>query len=128
VARRLRARRHERGALPLETIEARPVVRAGRVVELRPQEKDRARQLVEDFMIAANEATARFLQARGVPCLRRVVRSPERWDRLEALAASKGLTLPAQPDAAALAEFLLRMRAASPTASGFGRGQAAGRR
>jgi exoribonuclease-2 len=87
AARRLRARRHERGALPLETIEARPVVRDGRVVELRPQVKDRARQLIEDFMIAANEATARFLQDRDVPSLRRVVRSPERWDRLEALAA-----------------------------------------
>jgi len=65
AARRLRARRHERGALPLETIEARPVVRDGRVVELRPQDKDRARQLIEDFMIAANEATARFLQDRS---------------------------------------------------------------
>ncbi len=114
VARRLRARRHERGALPLETIEARPVLRDGRVVELRPQEKDRARQLIEDFMIAANEATARFLQDHGVPSLRRVVRSPERWDRLEALAASKGVTLPAEPDATALAEFLRRMRAADP--------------
>jgi exoribonuclease-2 len=114
VARRLRARRHERGALPLETIEARAVVRDGRVVELRAQEKDRARQLIEDFMIAANEATARFLQDRGVPSLRRVVRSPERWDRLEALAAGKGVTLPAEPDAAALAEFLRRMRAADP--------------
>jgi VacB/RNase II family 3'-5' exoribonuclease len=114
AARRLRALRHERGALQLETIEGRPVVRDGRVVELRPQEKDRARQLVEDVMIAANEATARFLLERGVPCLRRVVRSPERWDRLEALAASKGFSLPAQPDAAALAEFLRRMRAADP--------------
>ena len=114
AARRLRALRHERGALQLETIEARPVLRDGRVVELRPQEKDRARQLVEDFMIAANEATARFLQERGVPSLRRVVRSPERWDRLEALAASKGFALPAQPDAAALAEFLRRCRAADP--------------
>ena len=114
AARRLRALRHERGALQLETIEARPVLRDGRVVELRPQEKDRARQLVEDFMIAANEATARFLQERGVPSLRRVVRSPERWDRLQALAASKGFALPAQPDAAALAEFLRRCRAADP--------------
>ena len=114
AARRLRARRHERGALPLETIEARPVVRDGRVVELRPQEKDRARQLIEDFMIAANEATARFLQDRGVPSLRRVVRTPERWSRLEALAAGKGVTLPTEPDAGALADFLRRMRAADP--------------
>jgi len=114
AARRLRARRHERGALPLETIEARPVMRDGRVVELRPQEKDRARQLIEDFMIAANEATARFLQDRGVPSLRRVVRSPERWSRLEALAAGKGVTLPTEPDAGALADFLRRMRAADP--------------
>jgi exoribonuclease II len=114
AARRLRARRHERGALPLETIEARPVVRDGHVVGLQNQEKDRARQLIEDFMIAANEATARFLQERGVASLRRVVRSPERWDRLQALAASKGLALPPEPDAAALADFLRRMRAADP--------------
>jgi VacB/RNase II family 3'-5' exoribonuclease len=114
AARRLRALRHERGALELETIEARPVLRDGHVIELRPQEKDRARQLVEDFMIAANEATARFLQQRGVPSLRRVVRQPARWDRLQALAETKGFTLPAEPDAAALAEFLRRCRAADP--------------
>ncbi len=114
AARRLRGLRHERGALQLETIETRAVIRDGRVVELQTQGKDRARQLIEDFMIAANEATARFLQERGVPCLRRVVRSPERWDRLEALAAAKGYTLPPEPDSAALAEFLRRMRAADP--------------
>jgi exoribonuclease-2 len=112
AARRLRARRHERGALPLETVEARPVVRDGRVVALQRQEKDRARQMIEDFMIAANEATARFLQDRGLPSLRRVVRSPERWDRLQALAAAKGFLLPAEPDPAALARFLRQMRAA----------------
>jgi exoribonuclease II len=114
AAQRLRTLRHERGALQLETIETRPILRDGRVVELRTQEKDRARQLIEDFMIAANEATARFLQDRGVACLRRVVRSPERWDRLEALAKSKGFTLPTDPDPTALADFLRKMRAADP--------------
>jgi len=114
AARRLRALRHERGALDLETIESHPVMRDGRVVELRAQGKDRARQLIEDFMIAANEATAHFLEERGVPSLRRVVRSPERWDRLEALAADKGFPLPADPDPVALSAFLQKMRAADP--------------
>lgn len=114
AAQGLRALRHERGALRLETIETRPIFRDGRVVELRTQEKDRARQLIEDFMIAANEATARFLQDRGVACLRRVVRSPERWDRLEALAKSKGYALPTAPDSTALADFLEKMRTADP--------------
>ena len=114
AARRLRALRHERGALDLETIESHPVMRDGRVVELRAQGKDRARQLIEDFMIAANEATARFFQEKGVACLRRVVRSPERWDRLQALAAAKGYTLPPEPDSTALADFLRRMRGADP--------------
>ena len=114
AAARLRALRHERGALDLETLETRPVIQDGRVVELRPQEKNRARQLIEDFMIAANEATAHFLEERGVPSLRRVVRSPERWDRLEALAADKGFPLPPDPDPVALSAFLQKMRAADP--------------
>jgi exoribonuclease-2 len=114
AAGRLRQRRHEHGALPLETVEARVVVRDGVIAGLEQEIKNRARELIEDLMIAANGLSARFLMERGYPTLRRVVRSPERWDRIERLAADLGERLPADPDSVALAAFLERRRAADP--------------
>ena len=114
VAQRLRQRRHEEGALDLETIEPRAIVEEGRIVRLQREKKNRARTLIEDFMIGANGVTARYLEAKGLPSIRRVVQSPERWDRLEALAAQLGDRLPPEPDSKALAEFLLRRRRADP--------------
>ncbi|HLH26046.1 MAG TPA: RNB domain-containing ribonuclease [Chloroflexota bacterium] len=114
VAQALRQRRHERGALELETIQARAVVRDDQVVALEEERKSRSRELIEDFMIAANGASARFLAAAGFPVVRRVVRAPERWDRIVAVAADYGETLPDAPDAAALEAFLVRRRAADP--------------
>ena len=114
VAQTLEAARHERGALSLETIEARPVFRDGQLEDLRAEEKNRAKQLIEDFMIAANGVTARFLASRGLPSLRRVLRSPERWQRIVELAAQSGERLPDAPDARALEGFLVRRRAADP--------------
>ncbi len=111
VARRLRRRRHERGALDLEDSTARPVFAGGTIVGL-AVERTPAQKLIEDVMIAANSATAAFLDARGLPALRRVVRAPARWDRLVELAAAAGDRLPAAPDARALADFLARRRAA----------------
>jgi len=114
VAQRLRQRRFEDGALDLETIEPRAIVEDGRVVQLRHEKKNRARALIEDFMIAANGVTARYLEAKKFPTIRRVVRSPERWDRLETLAKQLGERLPIEPDSKALSEFLLRRRQADP--------------
>jgi exoribonuclease II len=114
IADRLRELRHENGALDLETIEARPIMKNGQVVDLRQEKRNNARMLIEDFMIAANGATARFLVAHKSPSLRRVVRSPERWDRIEAIAAEVGDSLPPEPDAIALSEFLVRRRKADP--------------
>jgi VacB/RNase II family 3'-5' exoribonuclease len=114
VADRMRELRHENGALDLETIEARPVFKNGQVVDLRQEKRNNARMLIEDFMIAANGATARFLDAHKSPSLRRVVRSPERWDRIEAIAAELGDSLPPDPDPVALSEFLVRRRKADP--------------
>jgi exoribonuclease-2 len=111
---RMRARRHDNGALDLETIEARPVFVDGRVVDLRQERRNNARMLIEDCMIGANGVTARFLAARGLPSLRRIVRSPERWDRIEKIAEELGERLPADPDAKALEEFLVRRRQADP--------------
>ncbi len=81
VAQQLRRVRHEHGALSLETIEARPVFSDGELEDLRAEEKNRAKELIEDFMIAANGTVARFLASRGLPSFRRVLRSPERWER-----------------------------------------------
>jgi exoribonuclease-2 len=114
IADRMRELRHENGALDLETIEARPVFADDTVVDLRQERRNNARMLIEDCMIGANGVTARFLAARRIPSLRRIVRSPERWDRIEKIAADHGDRLPSDPDAKALAEFLVRQRKADP--------------
>ena len=114
VAQRLRRRRHERGALDLETASARPVLEGGRVVALEVERTDRAQKLIEDVMITANSATAEYLDARGLPSLRRVVHAPDRWPRLMELAAKVGDRLPDEPDARAVADFLARRKAADP--------------
>jgi len=114
AAQCLRAARHQHGALELETIEARAVVTGGHVVDLELQRKNRAKELVEDLMIAANGATAKYLEARGLSSIRRVVSAPKRWDRIIELAASLGTKLPQQPDGKALADFLAERRKAQP--------------
>jgi exoribonuclease-2 len=114
VADRMRALRHEHGALDLETIEARPVIENGRIVDLRQEKRNNARMLIEDFMIAANGVTARFLSKRKLPSFRRVVRSPERWDRIEKIADERGDRLPPDPDPKALEQFLLRQKKLDP--------------
>ncbi len=110
----LRSRRHEQGALDLATIQARPVFAGDVVVDLEIDEKNRAKSLIEDLMIAANGVTARFLEAKQVPSLRRVVPVPRRWERIADLAAALGERLPARPDARALAEVLDREREKDP--------------
>ena len=112
VAQNLKAFRHEHGALDLQTLEARPVFDVDEIRDLEVEEKNRARELIEDLMIAANGVTARFLEARRLPSLRRVVRSPRRWDRIVEVAAHLGEALPPQPDPRALAGFLARRRVA----------------
>jgi exoribonuclease-2 len=106
--------RYEHGALDLETIEARPVFDDGQIRDLAVERQNRAKQLIEDFMIAANGVTARYLEAKGFASLRRVVRSPQRWDQIVAVAAPYGVRLPANPDSKALAQFLSGRRAADP--------------
>jgi ribonuclease R len=114
IARLLQERRHAAGALSLETIEARAVFDDGHISALEREEKNRAKTIIEDFMIAANGVTARFLAAKGFPSIRRVVRTPKRWDRIVELAADRGAELPADPDSKALEAFLTRERAADP--------------
>jgi exoribonuclease-2 len=114
VAQTLKQVRHEHGALTLETLEPRPVIEGGALKDLRQEPKNRAEELIEDFMIAANSTVAGFLDAKGLPSLRRIVRTPKRWDRIVALAATLGERLPAAPDARALNSFLTRRRTADP--------------
>ena len=114
IAATLRQVRHAHGALSLETQEARPVFAAGVLQDLVPDEGNRAKELIEDFMIAANTATARFLEARRIPALRRVLRVPEHWERIVAVAAACGGRLPAAPSAPALNDFLVARRQQDP--------------
>ena len=114
VAQSLKARRHEHGALNLETLEAQAVFDGGALVDLRPDPKNRAHELIEDLMIAANGVSARFLQRCAMPSLRRILRVPKRWDRIAALARRLGEHLPAAADGQALNAFLERRRAADP--------------
>jgi len=114
IAQVMKSVRYEHGALQLETIEPEAVLQDGHVVELRLQSKNRAKELIEDFMIAANEVSAKFLEQHGAPALRRVVRSPEKWDAIREVAAKFGDNLPAQADSKALSAFLARRRSADP--------------
>ena len=114
VAGKLRNLRYRQGALDLQTIEARPVFDADTIAGLAREERNSAKAIIEDLMIAANGATARFLASRGVPSLRRIVRAPRRWDRIVEVAARYSERLPAAPDARSLAQFLGRRQAADP--------------
>ncbi len=114
VAQRMKRLRARHGALDLQTVQARAVFDDGVLTALRPDEKNRAKALIEDFMIAANGVTARYLARKGFPSFRRVLRAPERWERIVELAAGLGERLPAQPSAVALDAFLQRRRVADP--------------
>jgi len=112
VAQALRKLRYEQGALNIDTSEVHPVVLNQQVVDVVKQEKNRATELIEDLMIAANGVVARFLET--VSSLRRIVRTPEHWDGMVRLAAAQGEKLPAQADSKALNDFLLKRKAADP--------------
>jgi exoribonuclease-2 len=106
--------RHLLGALSFETVEARPVFDGDQVRDLEVEKRNRAKDIIEDFMIAANGVTARFLSSGNVPSIRRVVRTPKRWERIVELADERGAKLPNAPDSKALEEFLTREKAADP--------------
>ena len=114
TAQSMKNYRHLHGALSLETIEAKPVFDGDQLSALEIDEKNRAKQIIEDFMVAANGVTARFLAASKFASIRRVVRVPKRWDRIVELAAQHGAQLPDAPDSKALEEFLVQQRAADP--------------
>jgi len=112
AAQALKKQRFLHGALNIDTGEVLPVVLNQQVVDIAQQKRNRATELIEDFMIAANGVVARLLL--NVSSLRRIVKTPERWDRIVQLAAGHGVTLPAKPDSKALNDFLVKRRAADP--------------
>jgi exoribonuclease-2 len=114
VAQRLGHRRHEQGALEFETTDVQPMFDGDTLRDLRPETSNRAKALIENLMIAANGAVARFLDSRGFPSIRRVVRAPARWDRIVALAGKTGDRLPPAPDSVALSRYLTGRKAADP--------------
>jgi VacB/RNase II family 3'-5' exoribonuclease len=114
VAQAMRQVRHLHGALNLQTPETEAFFEGDALADLRPQTANRAKELIEDFMIAANSATVRTLAMKGFPSLRRVLRSPERWDRIVALAATLGEHLPLEANGKALATFLAKQHKKAP--------------
>jgi len=114
VAQSLSEARHRTGALDFETIEVEHVFDGDTLRDVQAQRKNRAKALIENLMIAANGVTARFLDARGFPSLRRVVKSPERWERIRNLAEEMGEKLPPEPDSIALSALLARRRQQDP--------------
>jgi exoribonuclease II len=114
VAQRMRAARFKSGALAIDSIETAPTMVNGQVTGMQLMLKNRATELIEDFMIGANEVIARLLSSSGVASIRRVVKTPERWPRIVELAATLGEKLPATPDSAALNNFILKRKDVDP--------------
>ena len=114
VAEAMKAIRHQHGALDLETVQSRTVFDGDAIQELVPETRNSAKDIIEDFMISANGVSAQYLNAKGFPSLRRIVRTPKRWDRIVELAREHGSRLPAEPDSKVLNEFLVSARAADP--------------
>ena len=114
AAQSMKGLRHVHGALSLETIEAKPVFDNDQIRSLEVEEKNCAKEIIENFMIAANGVTARYLSASGFPSIRRVVRIPKRWDRIVEIAREYKFSLPEVPDSKALDDFLIKQKAADP--------------
>jgi exoribonuclease-2 len=114
VAQTLKRVRRAQGALALTTLEAQAVYERAKLIDLKPDESNRGKELIEFFMVAANGVAARFLESRGSASLRRVLRVPKRWDRIVALARSCNEPLPPVPDSKALSDFLVKRQQAAP--------------
>ena len=114
AAQNLKKLRHLNGALTLETVQAKPIFDDDQIKTLETEEKNRAKELIEDFMIAANGVTARFLSSHNFPSIRRVVRTPKRWERIVKIAGDHHYELPSEPDSKALEDFLIQAKVADP--------------
>jgi len=106
--------RHVHGALSFETLKAKTIFDDDEIRELQIDRKNRAKDIIEDFMIAANGVIARFLSSKDIPSIRRIVRTPKRWDRIVEIASEHGFVLPDAPNASELEKFLTKQKAADP--------------
>jgi exoribonuclease R len=102
------------GALDFHKAEAEPVLMDGHIASVHEVTQNRAMHLIEDLMVAANGVMARALRKGGRSGLQRVVKTPERWNRIVALAQRTGRTLPEQPDSVELNKFLQAQRESDP--------------
>ena len=114
TAQRMKKIRHLQGALDLDTVEAKPVFDGDQIRALETDEKNRAKEIIEDFMISVNGVTARFLSTKKFPSIRRVVRTPKRWERIVLIAREHNFRLTESPDSKALEEFLITQKAKDP--------------
>ena len=115
IAQALKRQRQSKGALEFDTAENRAVTQGGLLIDLQPDPRNRAQDIIEEFMVAANGVAARFLQTQGRTSLRRILKTPKRWDRIVQLAKDAGGTLPDAPDALALNAFLTLQRQRDPS-------------
>jgi exoribonuclease-2 len=107
--------RTKQGALRFATIELRAILQQGVAIKIEEREKaNRAEQLIENFMIAANVGVTRYFIDHKLPVLRRVVRVPKRWNRIVELAKSLGTKLPSSPNPEALRDFLYKEQRKHP--------------
>jgi len=114
LAVELRDLRKKQGTLAFASVEAEPIVENGEVKDLVVDQHNVAEDIIESFMVAANVAMAQYLKEKGLLAIRRVVKTPKRWDRIQAIAAQFGVKLPTLPDSRALADFLDQRKAADP--------------
>ncbi len=114
AAQSLLGSRFQHGALDLETIETHPVLAGTQIVDITSLQKNQATSLIEEFMVAANGVVARIFEQSGIASIRRIVRTPKRWDRIVQVADELGTKLPEQPDSKALNDFLLAQKQKDP--------------
>ncbi|MDD4645518.1 MAG: RNB domain-containing ribonuclease, partial [Bacteroidales bacterium] len=114
IAQKMRHLRHERGALDFETIESLPVFDGDMIYELREIKRNRARDIIEEFMISSNEVTAGYLSEKKFPSFRRIVREPKRWSRICTIAEEHGFSLPEEPDSKDLQNFMASEKKKDP--------------
>ena len=114
TAQQMKRLRQRHGALSLETLAARPIFEGDTIRRLEVEKQNRAKELIADFMIAANGVTARYLAGKNLPSLRRVVRTPKRWEAIVEIARRRGFELPERPEPKPLDDFLMKEKAADP--------------
>ena len=114
IAQVIKEARKRNGALEFDSIETKPVFKEHQVIEIALRQRNRAHQLIENFMIAANGVMVNFLRAKNSPVIQRVVKTPERWERICEIAIELGDSLPNRPKAKALSDFLERQQKRDP--------------